>query len=556
MSSSKRARGRLKDDGTVPPKRQRLLMGADDTGDAFPNFLLNSDVSSEIFSFLDIRSLYNVTMTSRLGMRLLRHEHVVRSALMQGGHSKTCMERLFALIEKRCIWIPSPLRMLRLVNGRTCERCCTGRVHLVNENYGVFFCFHGCIQNDVSTKGVAMNRKWSPFVVDQPRVAKAAYSSSAYIWKRPYVDAAGERCGPLLSMIELERIMQGQGSIETLLREKDASDPYADEKSISSISRVFKDTTEAALQRIRERKQKKLQASVHANDRRKKKVMAMIDTLRTELDDVPWKDAVLSHSWIISSSKHVPHFDCRLTNELLREYSNAPSKATKKKLTEVTMSLRRSVRTLESKGFLDLSFLSDANPAERAVKEYCNEEYPNCAILKVVMHEWTMQRIASEDQSVMFKILLYMLPVNLVTILAPVIVSRTMAIQSEERRKKAITQVELLSKFELGPGSHIFWTYRERNPRMTPRELYNTLVNKFPQLVQNEVDFLHAPETISRIEERQQGSDQNPAMLQRLERVLERVWGGVFVANGVIDNLLKRDYKALVDVLLDLERQT
>lgn len=440
-----KSRGRLKDDsskGAGAPKRQRVKeddTDADTTtlgNSTYPNFLFNSDVASEIFSFLDIRSLYNVTMASRLGMCLLRHEHVVRSAMMQGGHSKTNMERLFALIEKRCIWIPSPLRMLRLVNGRTCERCFQGRVHLVSENFGVFYCFHGCIQ-DVSTKGVVFNNKWSPFLVDKQRIAKAAYSSSAYIWKRPYVDVCGERCGPLVSMIEMERVMQGQGSIEALLKEKDASDPYASEKSISDISRVFRDTQEAAFDRIRERKEKKHQASLHANNKRKKKVMAMIEILQVELDDVPWKDAVLSHSWIQSSCKQVTHFDCSLTNELLREYSSAPSKASKKKLKEVTISLRKSVRILESKGFLDLSFLSDSNPAERAVKDYCNDEYPDYAILKLLMNEWTMQHAESENESAMFKILLYSLPVDLVSILAPVVVSRTMVILDEESRKRA-----------------------------------------------------------------------------------------------------------------------
>ena len=242
----------------------------------YPNFLLNGDVASDVFSFLDIRSLYNVTMTCRIAMRLLRHEHVVRSALMQGGHSKTSMERLMVLIENKCIWIPSPLRMLRLCNGKTCERCFTGRVHLVSEHYGVFFCFRGCIQN-FSTRGVAFNVKWAPFLVNQPRVAKCAYNTSAQIWIRPYSDLSGERCGPLVSMIEMERVIRGQGSLERILKEKDMADMY--EKSVSEIARVFKDTTEAACERIRERKQKKKQASLDANERRKEKVMDMVEYL-------------------------------------------------------------------------------------------------------------------------------------------------------------------------------------------------------------------------------------------------------------------------------------
>ena len=289
--------GRLKEDpdeAKVAKKRQCLpAVDAMNHGNATcPNFLMNRDVASEIFSFLNIRALYTITMTCKESMKLLRHEHVVRSAMMQGGHSKTCMERLVALIEKRCIWIPSPIRMLRLVNGKTCERCNRGKVHLVSENYGVFFCFHGCIQ-DTSTKGVAFNQKWSPYLVDQPRIAKSEFSSCAYLWIRPYT--SNERCGPLISMTEIEEVMSGHGTIESLLEEKDASDPHAN--AVPDIIKVFKDTTKAASRRIEETKQKKLHASTEANVRRKMKIVAMIYTLMVELDDVPWKDVVLEYKW-------------------------------------------------------------------------------------------------------------------------------------------------------------------------------------------------------------------------------------------------------------------
>lgn len=542
-------RGRLKEDPdnvikaikAPAKKRQRLLADKTTRGNqAYPNFLLNSDIASEIFSFLDIRSLYNVTATSKVGMKLLRHEHVVRSAMMQGGHSKTSMERLIPLIEKRCIWIPSPLRMLRLVNGRTCERCCTGRVHLVSENYGVFFCFHGCIQH-TSTKGVAFNNKWSSFLVDQPRIAKAAYSSSAYIWIRPYTDAANERVGPLVSMVEIERIMQGDGSVENLLKEKDAVDPHTD--AISDIIKVFKDTAEAADRRILERKRKKIKASVDANDRRKTKVLSMIDTLHVELEGVPWKDVALAYHWRKSNSKEVPYFECGLTNKLLREYSSAPSKATKKKLKEVSRSLRQSFGMMEKKGFHDFSSLSDVDPVERAVKEYCMEHYPNYKLLQSPrMDDQALERIQrASDSAELLKDVLSLTKENLVTILAPAIVTSTVAIPSENMRKKAISQAKALLAVVLGGAAQNFWTHSNRSPPMTPIQLYSVITKKFPRLFQNTLDFFDAPETLAWKEEHAR-----EASTERLEYLVNRVWNGPLALPRL---LLERDYKAVLNIL-------
>jgi hypothetical protein len=50
-----------------------------------------------------------------------------------------------------------------------------------------------------------MNKKWSPYIVDQPRLAKAGYKFKAYIWKSPYTDLVGEKCGLLISMLALAR---------------------------------------------------------------------------------------------------------------------------------------------------------------------------------------------------------------------------------------------------------------------------------------------------------------------------------------------------------------
>ena len=88
---------------------------------------LDSFVLETVFSFLDSRTLFNVAFCSKAIRARVTHEAVVRSAVLSGGVATKTIQRMTFLLELRAIWVPSPLRLLRLVNGRSCERgdlCC------------------------------------------------------------------------------------------------------------------------------------------------------------------------------------------------------------------------------------------------------------------------------------------------------------------------------------------------------------------------------------------------------------------------------------------------
>ena len=88
---------------------------------------LDSLVLETVFSFLDSRTLFNVAFCSKAIRARITHEAVVRSAVLSGGVATKTIQRMTFLLELRAIWVPSPLRLLRLVNGRSCERgdlCC------------------------------------------------------------------------------------------------------------------------------------------------------------------------------------------------------------------------------------------------------------------------------------------------------------------------------------------------------------------------------------------------------------------------------------------------
>lgn len=544
-------RGRLKEDADAAapkkkPKRQRLLVEDTTTlaNAAFPNFLMNRDVASEIFSCLDIKSLYNITMSCKEGRNLLRHERVVRSALFQGGHAKTSMERLVPLIKRRCIWTPSPIRMLRLVNGKRCERCNQERVNLVSDSYGTFFCFHGCTK-DEATKGVAMNKKWSPFVVDQPRIAKAAYESRAYIWKRPYTDTAGEQCGPLLSMAEMEGvIMRGQGTVVSVLEEKDAADPYA--SAVPDILKVYEDAKEAAERRAIEKEEKKRRASLDANAKKKNKLVDMIATLSSELGDVPWKELALAHTWHKHGNKETPRFHCYWVNELLHDFVKAPSKASKKKLKEVATSLKDSVSMLEEKGFLDFSFLSESNAVERGIKAFCQETYP-VPHYKALESRWMstdmLHRIQAGDD--LFRELMTILPHEKSVMMAPVIVSSSVAISNDEMRTKAVSLGQILWRKEYHLVHGFGRLHSGESMHGKYQEAYGKCVETFPRLFQNTLDFLESPETIACKEKYRQSP--LVSVRSQVDRVIDGVWH--CSRPSILEALLTRDFEGAIKIV-------
>ena len=281
----------------------------------------------------------------------------------------------------------------------------------------------------------------------------------------------------------------------------------------------------------------------------RRKSWTWLNTLRTELDDVPWKDSVLSHCWVKSSSKHVIQFESELTNELMREYSAAPSKATKKKLKAVAFSLRKCVARLEEANIHDFSFLSDAHPVERAVKIHCREHYPNYKLLGL-LNEEDANRIVTESRKDMFASLLSLLPTDIGTILAPVVVS-TVAIQNDESRNKAIQQAILLSRIFL-KGSADPRVVRQHHQPPTPLQLYNHLSERYPLLYQNTMDFMQMPETLAWKDlHGRDGFGRFPnnaeAAIQRVETILEQVWSGP--VDGLQERLLQRDFKAVLNIL-------
>ena len=154
----------------------------------------NNDILGKIGDFLDAESLLFSTAAISKDVRFqITYEHAMR-CVMATQKGKRRMKQLRGLIKKCCIYTPSPMRILRLGNGRRCECCNMTRTNDLND-LGLFLCKQ-CTMKTVVEAGSFRN------IVRDEKCAKIERNSNQnkqiFIYARntPFKDRAGEISGP------------------------------------------------------------------------------------------------------------------------------------------------------------------------------------------------------------------------------------------------------------------------------------------------------------------------------------------------------------------------
>ena len=179
-----------------------------------------------VLACLDVRSLLNLTMCRKKFLQQLRYEHVFRSSLCDDIESWLLISQV-DLIEKRAIWVPTPLRMLRLASVLlyNCEFCVSRDIFACNLGFGVLMCTlnnnaHGCARE--YTKEIP-DSGWSK-PTDDRILASGGHLRRTLIWdgQQHVRDASGNFCGPYLTYSEWQK-----PDCEDLYNQRVAADPNA-----------------------------------------------------------------------------------------------------------------------------------------------------------------------------------------------------------------------------------------------------------------------------------------------------------------------------------------
>jgi len=381
VSSKKRPNENAEDSKPGASKRSRgkeksLLVG---TGVSLP-----LEALSFVMEFLSPRQLFNVAFTCKTLRDFISTKLVIRSALIHGGHAHQTMVELHKLMQNKALHIPSPLRLLRLVNGKRCKRCNQSKVNFVRPCVGVFACW------DCTTTSLTKPWKmtWARYrdhtdeydaIFDHPRVATNTYGSQHYMWAIPGRDNSGELIGPLVTLGHVDRMFecaQRGGNLDTYLNDKLKAPP---EESYREFNDTFAETQERAHRVQLEREKKKEAAKQKSKGNKLAKIEKMTTDLAALLDE-PYrsfalKKTELRYSYDAKVSK-LPsvRFTVPFIDDLLKEYVITPSKIRKKILQEMAQTINQKLGLVADKGFVTLDFLSENDPFEAALKAHFSDK--------------------------------------------------------------------------------------------------------------------------------------------------------------------------------------
>ncbi|KAL3903861.1 MAG: hypothetical protein SGILL_010285, partial [Bacillariaceae sp.] len=301
------------------------------------------------------------------------------SALIHGGFAKKTVTELHSLMSKKAMHIPSPLRLLRLMNGKRCEFCHNEKVNHVRPCLGVFACWN-CVTERGLTK--AWKFSWVRYprnseaydaIMQHPRVAGNRYGAEMFFWTQPRTLGDGEKIGPLVAFQDVDRMFDETkrgGTVDAYLQgnlKAPSEDAYEEFNDAYTDALVRSERVE------KEREQKKAANKEKAKGNKTAKIEKMIRDLARLLDE-PHREILLKHHAVDNTFRpsEIPcvKFEVPFVHQLLEPYIISPSKLRKKILEDIANTINQKIALIAEKKFLTLNYLSPTDPFEKAMETH------------------------------------------------------------------------------------------------------------------------------------------------------------------------------------------
>jgi hypothetical protein len=307
--------------------------------------------------------------------------------MIHGGNAGRTIQELYPLMQNQSIFPPSAWRLLRLVNGRKCERCHVQKVDFVRPHYGVFFCWDSCLQQEYTQ---TWNTQWVRYernpiyeeILEHPRVTAILYGKKYYVWKKRYTTKSGEDAGPLVTYTDIERVaakFPNNATIESIVEHAPPASCYQE------FVDAYESCKEAAKTAAKLRHERKEAASKRQKAGKLDNVAKLLGRVQALLD-APWKDFSLQYDIVpYKTSRKFPpvNMKTKLCGSLLHDFLVAPSKAKTANIDNIATEINNQFRATE-RNFVGFPFLSDEDEFESKVKGLCQERFPD---LKSIVFE-------------------------------------------------------------------------------------------------------------------------------------------------------------------------
>mmetsp|Transcript_31587 Transcript_31587/g.70721 ORF Transcript_31587/g.70721 Transcript_31587/m.70721 type:complete len:635 (-) Transcript_31587:3277-5181(-) len=371
-----------------PPAKKQRKVKAKKVGRGRQNNLKNGTRSSKalpldamgiVMAFLSPRAMLNFSNTCKSLREIVTTRMVVDSALVHGGFARRSIEELQKFMVDKSLHVPSPLRLLRICNGKMCEICLCNKTNHVRPGTGLFACWT-CVSDRGLTK--PFKRDWARYrhnrakydaVFDHSRVGYADYSRKLYFVNRRLTDAAGERIGQLVTFSDVDSMVDYKGGVDGYLADELSAPPVA---SYEEFNNSYNESLDRATRVIAEREVAKKAKAANNKQAKILKVKKMIDDL-TALVDERHRDSIMAcsanpafrqeHAKVTKTAAFkmsIPFID-----DLLSPYIINPSKMKVKIRRELAASINAKLQMLVDKQILSVDFLDDSHPYKTFLKE-------------------------------------------------------------------------------------------------------------------------------------------------------------------------------------------
>lgn len=273
---------------------------------------LSDNIFDIIISMLLPREIIALCSTSKLFLPMVTIERAIRAAVVAEGSGQLYSAKVMKILNKnedvptpmesfikilttqgnKALMFPSPLRLLRLLCGKSCERCfqpCQIVVSLGLHICDTCLLVHGLIRE------VEFKRKYRPSPIEfmgrhygaerqsvipiyKPSCMKTAIYSIGMSQSWPYYDRFGERCGAYATLVEVEQLsfqnktledhalaladLPGIPTDDTVMQWKEAY-----EGCMAELQEQLKASRKAAVEAIRQNEQEKRQKMLAAIER-------------------------------------------------------------------------------------------------------------------------------------------------------------------------------------------------------------------------------------------------------------------------------------------------
>lgn len=544
--------------------------GYDIPFDAMPDLCIE-----RIFGMLDSpQDLYNLAFISKRLMNLVSPTIVIRSAVFNNlrkrdkGNRKI-MSNIMGYINNRSIHVPSPHRMLRLLNAKSCERGdrCWGK----NLNTGKPMAL---IRNSCSRPfGLALCDKCIKFgttKVPYSHFSRFQNGVAFYNWNllmNPQRNPKnGEVDGPLLEVLELQQIENSytnnddkKSALEGTVAQAHTNDgkycPAHYEEKAASYQEIYEnaekeadDTVAAALEKdqqmYRERREERIA-------KRMTRIRSIYASLEDIMGDCPLKELALECTWLESDERCVK-FSCHIVEQTMSSIISAPASASERSINNAADSIKQIFNTLHEKEFFTFSFIENSNNRlRRGMHEYCvNETSPIKIMQSSMSGDVHFMQALQEDKPIRALVR----ALNRMRGALPRIFALSVVMDNPEVGEIEESRVDDLRKL-----AEVVWS--KKSPAQygseimsfnTTKETFNTSVEEFRIMKKNAKDYLQDDRTRrfllrDNVNQGNDDFDRQDAINQVFQPKTHTIWlNGI--RSSAYDHIRNRNFESLINL--------